>query len=313
MKVLFTYDYGQEKMEAVKALGYEVIYAPEKSIELSEQNRQADILVCYNPFEKIDICEMPYLKWIQLSSIGIDQLPKEKCLRAGITITNNRGGYSKPMGEWVVLNLLEIFKKRKTMYMRQEKKQWFVDTQIEELVGKRVGFLGTGSISQEAAKRLSGFEMTCVGFNTSGHEAPYFDQCYPLREFYKFAKEIDVVVLLLPATEKTFHMVNEEFLSLLRDDAVFINLSRGSNVDEKALVHALEKGKFRGVALDVFETEPLCEKSPLWGMERVYLSAHNSWISQKRNERRYETIYKNLRRFSEGKPLENRVNLLRGY
>ena len=106
MKVLFTYNYGPEKMKAIEELGYELIYVDEHVVSNTEGITDIDVLVCYNPFESLDISKLKQLKWIQVSSIGIDQVPKEKVKKHGILVTNNRSGYSIPMGEWIVMKTM---------------------------------------------------------------------------------------------------------------------------------------------------------------------------------------------------------------
>lgn len=313
MKAVFTYDYGKEKMDAIRALGYDVHYIHESEIENSERIDSAEILVCYNPFRRLDLSRMKALKWIQLSSIGFDQLPEEALSGRDILVTNNRGGYSKPMGEWIVMNILEILKHRKAFYKAQQNRVWALDSGILELCGKRVGFLGTGTIAQEAAKRLSGFEADLWGFNTSGHETEHFHKCFALETLREHASLLDVLVVALPHTESTHHIVNRDLMDCMKDDAVLINVSRGGNIDEDALIEALKNDKFSGVALDVFEKEPLSEDSPLWEMERVYISPHNSWVSEMKNERRYALILENMRRYRAKEPLQNVIDIKRGY
>ena len=313
MKALFTYDYGKEKMDAIRSLGYEVIYVHESEIENNKNINDSDVLVCYNPFLRLDIKPMLNLKWIQLSSIGFDQLPVEDVFAQNIQVSNNRGGYSKPMGEWIVMNILEIFKNRKKNYADQVEKRWRLDSGILEIVGKRIAFLGTGTIASEAAKRIQGFEAEVIGFNTNGHDTKYFDQCYSLSDIYDKISDLDVLIVTLPHTEKTHHIINKEFIDLMKDNSVLINVSRGGNVDENALIDALKRDKFLGVAVDVFENEPLPPNSPLWDMERLYFSPHNSWVSEMKNDRRFEMIYKNMKNYIEGKPLDNVVNIKRGY
>ena len=313
MKAIFTYDYGNEKMDSIRKLGYDIEIIHESEIENNKTVNDAEILVCYNPFDRIDVSQMNKLKWIQLSSIGFDQLPEEDVLGQGITVTNNQGGYSKPMGEWIVMNILEILKNRKAFYAKQEARVWKLDSGILELVDKKVAFLGTGTIAQEAAKRLQGFETHIVGFNTSGHEADHFDACYKIDDLETHLPELDVVVMTLPHTDKTHHFMNKARMDLMRDDSILINVSRGPNIDEEALIDALKHDKFLGAALDVYATEPLPMKSPLWAFDRVYLSPHNSWVSEMKNERRFKMIYKNMQNYIEGRPLMNRVNIARGY
>ncbi len=312
-KCLLTYDYGEEKTSQIEALGYDIIVRREKNITYSEEFEEVDVLVCYNPFETLDISLMKSLKWIQLSSIGIDQLPSDKVLNQHITVTNNRGGYSVPMGEWIVLNILEMYKRRLNLYKKIFNKKWKIDTDVLELYGKTVGFIGTGSIAIEGAKRLQGFGVNIIGMNTDGRSIEYFDHCYSKDEFYDLLEKSDVLVITIPYTEATHHLISKKELSMMKENALIINVSRGSILDEKALINELKKGRLMGAALDVFEEEPLQKNSPLWDIENVFISPHNSWVSEMRNERRFNLIYDNLRRYAEGKPLLNVINIEKGY
>lgn len=313
MKVVMTYDYGREARDRLEQLGYKVVVIPEREIENGELLNDADVLACYNPFGQIKLRDMKNLKWIQLSSIGFDQIPASEVLARKIIITNNHGGYSKPIGEWIVMNLLETFKERRAIHHQQDQKIWKLNSGVLELVDRTIGFLGTGSLAIEGAKRLSGFEVKCVGFNTRGTATQYFDACYDMDHFESWLPQLDALIITVPYTAKTHHLMNEERLGLMADNSVLINVSRGSVIHEEALIKHLGLGKFKGVALDVFEEEPLKDNSPLWEFERVYISAHNCWFSEKRNTRRFEMIYENMRRFIKGEPLEHVVNIERGY
>ncbi|MGE5678075.1 MAG: phosphoglycerate dehydrogenase [Pseudomonadota bacterium] len=313
MKVLFTYSYGEEKMNAVKALGYELVYVKENEIKFNDEISDTEVLVCYDPFDSLDISRLSRLRWIQLSSIGIDQVPKEKVKASGITVTNNRSGYSIPIGEWIVMSMLQLLKNSKTLFSRQKDREWKIDTSILELYNKTVCFIGTGSIASEAAKRLQGFGSRIIGVNTSGRKAEYFESCYPIRELEQVLSQADIVVVSVPGTRETHHLINTRNIGAFKKGACLINIARGSIVEEAALLEALGRGDLRGAALDVFEEEPLPEDNPLWSMENVIITPHNSWISEMRNERRYNIIYENLRRYISGEKLMNIVDVERGY
>ena len=104
----------------------------------------------------------------------------------------------------------------------------------------------------------------------------------------------DIIILTLPLTAETKHLINEEKIKVIKDNAVLINVSRGGIIDETALIESLNKDKFLGVALDVFEEEPLKE-SPLWDFENVIITPHNSFVSDKVNERLFKVMIENLR------------------
>lgn len=313
MKVLFTYNYGEERMKAISDLGYELVYIRENEVSFTNETADAEIVVCYDPFERLDISKLKQLKWIQLSSIGIDQLPKQKVKEQGIIVTNNRSGYSIPMGEWIVMSILQLLKNSKSFYHKQSEKMWKEDTKLFELYNKTVCFVGTGSIAYEAAKRLQGFDADVTGINTSGRKVQYFNNCYSMKELDYALSQADVVVLSIPYTKETHHLIDEGRISSMKKSACLVNIARGSVVKESALIEALQKGNLRGAALDVFEREPLPEDSPLWDMDNVIITPHNSWISEMRNERRYNIIYENLRRYTSGEKLMNIVDIDRGY
>lgn len=312
-RCLVTYNYGSDEIREIEELGYEIIMKKEHGLTYDIELEDVEVLVCYDPFNSLDILKMKSLKWIQLSSIGIDQLPKDKVIKSNIVVTNNRGGYSIPMGEWVVLSILQIYKKQMDIFKNRLDKRWKMDTSLLELYGKTVGFVGTGSISIEAAKRLQGFGVKIVGMNTKGRDIDYFDKCYKKEEIDEMLAISDIVVIAVPETKETYHLLNKERLEIMKDNVAIVNIARGSIIDENALIEELEKGRFIGAALDVFEQEPLPKDSPLWDIDRVLITCHNSWISEKRNIRRFQTIYDNLKRYSNGKELLNVVDAKRGY
>ncbi|KYH34883.1 (S)-sulfolactate dehydrogenase [Clostridium tepidiprofundi DSM 19306] len=313
IKALFTYDYGKEKMNSIKKLGYDITIINERDIEYCNEIKETEVLVCYNPFETLDISKMDKLRWIQLSSIGIDQLPVEIAIAKNIVVTNNRGGYSIPIGEWIVLKTLEMLKNSKRLYMQQMGKKWRIDTSILELYGKTIGFVGTGTIAREAAKRLKGFEVNILGVNTKGRCTEYFDKCFSIEELDKMLSLSDIVVITIPYTETTHKLIDCKRFSSMKNGVYFINVARGNVVDECELIKNLKNKKIKAAALDVFEDEPLSMDSPLWNLENAIITPHNSWVSEMRNDRRFEGIYRNMERYSKGMQLYNIVDLRRGY
>ena len=311
MKVLITVKISDEQLENIKSLGYEIIRISESKIKNCEEVDDADILVTYNPFKRLDISKMKNLKYIMLTSVGFDQLPKEKVIKQNIQVTNNRGGYSIPMSEWIVMCILEIYKKSKMLYKQQQDKVWHMDFGISELYGSRIGFLGTGTIAVEAAKRLNGFGVEIWGYNTNGREVEYFDRCFGKNQINEIFKNCDVVVSTMPCTENTIGMIDKDKFELMKQGSSFINVGRGKIVNEEDLIKYLDK--FKGVALDVFEQEPLPKESPLWDADNVIVTPHNCWVSDKNDIRVEKLMYSNLKKYKEGKQVDNIVNIERGY
>lgn len=313
MKALITFKYTDEEMQTLKDLGYEVIFRDEKDIEFSDDIKDVDIMVCFNPFDRIDISQFSNLKWIQLLSAGINQVPADEVLSRNILLTNHRGGYSIPIGEWIVLKILEMIKNSKEFYEKQRTKKWKMDTSLLELYGKTVGFVGTGSIAAEAAKRLEPFGVEILGINATGRSAEHFHQCYSMEKINDVVSKCDFIVIAAPGTDKTYHLINEEVFSNMKDGTYLVNIARGNIIDEKALIENLKSGKIRKAALDVFEVEPLPEENSLWNMDNVIISPHNSWASEMNFRRRYEIAYKNMKKYINNEELVNVIDLRKGY
>lgn len=310
---LCTYEYGKENIEKLRSLGYNIIIKDENGLVYTEDLKNVEILITYNPFSTLDISKMQKLKWIQLFSNGIDQLPKEYITANNILITNNKNSYSIPIAEWIVLKILEIYKNSYKFYKNMENKLWQEDQSLLQLNKKIVGILGTGGIAVETAKRLKAFDVTVMGYNTKGTPAAYFDKCYCKNEMKEMLKLCDVVVCLLPGTKETYHLIDEQMFDAMKDGVTFINVGRGEVIKEDKLIEYIENKKFRGVALDVFEREPLDKQSPLWNFENVIITPHNAWVSEKNDEKIYDLVYENMRRYKTEEPLINIANLQRGY
>jgi phosphoglycerate dehydrogenase-like enzyme len=313
LKALFTFKYKDEEMKSLEKLGFDIIFKDERNITFSEEIKDIDLMVCFDPFNKIDIGLFPNLKWIQLLSAGINQVPIDKIIAQDIILTNNRGGYSIPIAEWIVLKILEMIKNSKEFYDKQNKKIWKMDTSLLELYGKTVGFIGTGSIAQEAAKRLEGFGVKILGINASGKNANHFHQCFSIDKINDIVPQCDFLVIAAPYTDNTHHLIDNSVFTNMKDGTYLVNIARGSIIDENALINYLQSGKIKKTALDVFEVEPLSEDNPLWKMDNVIISPHNSWASEMYSRRRYEIAYENMKRYINNEELINVVNLKIGY
>ncbi len=311
MKITCTVKFSNDQLHKIEQLGYEIKYYPENSIENDKYINESEILITYNAFDTLDISKMKKLKYIQTSSIGIDQIPKEKLENRDILICNNKGSYSVPIAETIIMNILNIYKNSIKFHNKQLNKKWKMDYSLIELTDKKVGFLGTGTLSSETAKRLKAFSVEVWGVNTDGTIKEYFDKCFSSKDMDKVFKNCDVVVCTMPSTKEAIGIINKDKFSLMKDKSIFINVGRGNIVNEKDLVKYIKK--FRGVYLDVFENEPLSEDSKLWEFDNVIITPHNSWISDKNKERTFNVIYNNLSNYKDGKKLNNIINIDKGY
>lgn len=311
MKLLVTKKFDDDKMKMIEDLGYEIVYMADRKLENTEKVNEVDAAYVYYYTSRLDYSKMKNLKFLQLASVGFDHIPKNIFKERGIYLSNNSGGYSIPIAEFAVMNVLNIYKNSKKFFENQEKSLWKVDSSLMELVGKRAGILGTGGIGMETAKRLKAFGVEVWGVNTSGHDVDYFDRCFKSEDMDTVFKECDIIIAVMPSTEETEKMINREKFEIMKDGSVFMNLGRGNLVDLDDLEEYAPK--FRGIALDVFDEEPLPKERKLWNLENIIITPHNSWVSDKNEDRLFENVYRNLKSFIEnGKP-EKYVDISRGY
>lgn len=313
MKVLFNRRFSDEQMQEIVELGYHIVYIPEKDLTPDREDiYDIDVWFTYKGFEKVDISKMKNLKYIHLTSTGVDQVPVDYVLDKGIILSNNKTGYAIPMAESVVMYILQLYKNSHLMFNQQENRCWEMNMCWDELYGKTVGFLGTGNISKESAKRLKAFGVDIWGVNTDGRDIEHFDRCFSIDDCEEFYRNVDVLVGIMPYTEDTTHLLNRDVFEIMKKGSLIVNIGRGNLIDEHDLIKYM--GKFRGVALDVVENEPLSPDSPLWECDNLIITPHNSWVSHGNKDRLFERLYNNLKSYIEtGEPLDKVDTLKRGY
>lgn len=241
-----------------------------------------------HPIEKFN-----NLKYIQLTSAGFDRVPMDYVREHNIMINNARGVYSAPMAEYVVAGVLSLYKSQRFFIANQKVHKWEKKRDLKELGGQNVCILGCGSVGTECAKRFEAFDCVVYGVDIVVREIEHFSKVYHLNDVEEVLSQSDIVVITLPLTDETYHMFDEELFSSMKHGAVLVNIARGALVDTDALIEALNE-KLCGAVLDVFEDEPLMEKSPLWDMENVIITPHNSFVGDGNNRRMSNVILKNL-------------------
>lgn len=307
MKLLLTgaFSYTPEQIKELKELAGEVIYIKDESAKIDSDVSDIDIVVCnglflYNPIE-----QFKRLKFIQLTSAGLDRIPLDYIKAAGIKVENAKGVYGIPVAEWIILMILQLFKKSRAFIRQQSDHEWIKHYDLFELSGKTAIIIGFGSIGRETAKRLKAFDVYVIGVDVAlpTDEAHTTAHIKPADELYTYDRldyvlgRADILILTLPLTDETRRMINGERLSRLKSSCILINASRGGLIDERALVEALEGKRLGGAALDVFENEPIGRESPLWDMENVIITPHNSFVSDKNAGRLYSLIVSNIKNF----------------
>ena len=298
MNLLITGAWQEAKkyIETIEQMGHRVQFLQFEKDELPCEYEWVEGIIGNGIFLSHPIEKFNNLKYIQLTSAGFDRVPMDYIREHNIKINNARGVYSAPMAEYAVSGVLNLYKSQRFFIENQKAHKWEKKRDLKELSGQNVCILGCGSVGSECAKRFEAFGCAVSGVDIVVREIEHFSKVYYLSEVKEVLSKSDIVVITLPLTDETYHMFDEELFVAMKPGAVLVNIARGALVDTDALIEAL-KVKLCGAVLDVFEEEPLSEDSPLWDMENVIITPHNSFVGDGNNRRMSNVILKNLEKY----------------
>lgn len=252
---------------------------------------------------------LPNLRWAQASWAGVEPLLGPS-LRRDYILTNARGVFGGLMSEYVFGYLLAHERKIFERAEAQKNKVW--DTSLTgQLRGKTIGLLGVGSIGADVAPMAKAFGMTVRGYTRGSETSKQVDKYFHGDSLLEFVDGLDYLVSILPNTKDTRKIVDEKVLNALPSHALFMNVGRGSAVDESALLKALQENKIAGAVLDVFEQEPLPKEHPFWETPNLTMTFHTSAPSLPKDIAR--VFIENYWLYMDGKPLKYVVDFEKGY
>ena len=276
----------------LEAMGHTVNFLQFEKDNLPCEYAWVEGIICNGLFLSHPIERFTNLRYIQLTSAGFDRVDMDYVQAHEIEIRNARGVYSIPMAEFALCGVLQLYKQAAFFRENQKRHIWEKHRGLQELSGKRVLIVGCGSVGSECAKRFAAFGCEVIGVDLFPREDSLYSEILPLSQLDNALSTADVIVLTLPLTEQTKHLMNEERFSLLKSTAVLVNIARGAIIDTEALLNHIDN--LGGAVLDVFEDEPLSEDSPLWDKQNIILTPHNSFVGDGTGERIIEIIYHNL-------------------
>jgi len=272
---------------------------------------EAEVLYDFPRGHVRDLTEAaPNLRWVQGSMAGAgEEAKKAGLVETDVVVTTASGVYSSPLAEFVVMAMLQ-HAKNLDMLRRDKAERAWRQTHTETLEGKTLCIVGVGSIGQAIAERVRPFGTRVVGVKRTVREDDpawrHADELYPTERLRDALGEADYVAVTLPGTPETRHLVDAGTIEAMKPGAYFVNVGRGTVVDEGALVEALRGGHLSGAALDVFEVEPLPQESPLWELDNVIVSPHaTDMVPSLINKRQTDLFCENLRRYLDEEPLVN--------
>ncbi|MFH1178720.1 MAG: D-2-hydroxyacid dehydrogenase [Candidatus Bathyarchaeota archaeon] len=336
VKTLITFHIAQELLAKIKGLpDIEVMYdpsllgkpryqndqhgapinrTPEQKKKLTYMMKETEVLFGYVPSEyQSDIkLHFPRLRWMQSASAGIGwRVKSQGWADTDIDFTSSSGIHSTPLAEFCLMTMLMQVKDYNHIAEEKERRHW-QRTCTTELRGKTLAIIGLGRVGGEIARlsRCFGAQVLATKRHVEGidPESVNVDKLYPHSELRQMLGEADFVVLIVPETEETRGLLGREEIASMKKGAYLINISRGTVVDEPALIEALQSGRLSGAALDVFWDEPLPKDSPFWDIPNVIVSPHSASTADTENTKLTEIFCDNYHRYIEGKPLRNLID-----
>ena len=284
--------------------------------EVGDVLSEIDILLGYDAQMDMEkyLPKMPRLQWIHTYSAGVEKLLSNVTFsQSDILLTNSRGIHGIPMAEHVLGTMLASGRCLIEAWENQKAHTWKRLTEPDELFGKTAAIIGLGSIGREIAKHLKNMGMRVVAVKQTTSIEPFVDQLFTIDHLPAALSCADYVIVTLPLTPQTKKLFNLRTFNMMKENAFFINVSRGDVVEEPDLIKVLTEKCIRGAALDVFTTEPLPEDSPLWDVPNLFITPHYSAISPMYLDRSLKIFRNNLQIFPQRIGMLNVVDKLRGY
>ena len=284
------------------------------SDELEAEQRLPEFLqsdICFGNIPPAWVGQTRRLRWLQLDSAGFGEY-QQVDQRPDLVITNLGGFYAVPVAESALAGILALYRGMQTLTLLQGEKKWIgqaLRPRLKTLFRAKVLILGGGAIGRHLIKLLEAFEAAITVFGRRPAGGVTTDPA----ELDRVLPAMDVVVSCLPETEETIGLIDERRLNLLAPHALFINVGRGSVVDEAALIALLQGEKIGGCVLDVTQREPLPPDNPLWTAPHTLLTQHTGGGFDEEHMDKVRAFLDNLERFRVGGELLNVVELARGY
>lgn len=310
----FTREQMEELHTLAKELGLSLREIPHGSLDPAHY---ADCEALAGDYELAALDLAADLHWFHSDWAGVETLvPLPAFRERGAVLTNSAGAYGVMVAEYILMACLALLRHMPAYLDAQRQQQWREPLPAESICGKRVTVLGVGSNGSCFARMASALGARVSGVDARMSDKPaWLAALYPIDRLHEALRETDILAMCLPLTAETQGIIGEAELSLLPAGALIVNTGRGPTLDEGALVEALNSGRLGGAALDVFTEEPVPAGNPLWSARNLIVTPHVSGLTADRlnTERVFEIFRDNLGRWGKGEPLQNVVDVRKGY
>jgi glyoxylate/hydroxypyruvate reductase len=241
---------------------------------------------------------------------GVDQFNRESIPDQVKVVRMVEDGIIRMMQEYVAMGVLTLHRDM-LAYREQQKRYTWQPFPAPQATERRVGFLGLGMLAQAAIERLKPFQFPLAGWSRSKKEIEGITCFHGADQLAGFLKQTDILVCLLPLTEQTRGVLNAQLFSLLPTEARLLHVGRGPQLDQHALIEALDSGRLAAAMLDVTDPEPLPESHPLWSHPKVMITPHIASVTQPHTAA--QSVVENILRHRAGENLIGLVDRALGY
>lgn len=279
----------------------------------AESLREAEVLVTWD-FPTENLAQVaPNLKWIHIIGAGVEHLCPMDWLPDGVTVVNNRGAHAAKGGEFGLMGVLMLHNHMPAIIGNQQRTHW-ESLYSTPIAGKTVLVIGVGHIGRGAAQQCSALGLHVIGVSRHGNPVDGVDEMYAVGDLDQVLPRADFVFIATPLTPETRNFLDRRRQLLFKRGVGVINVGRAGTMDYDALVDNLRSGHIGGAIIDVFDPEPLPAESPLWSAPNLIVTPHvsaddgDSYVPMT-----LDLVFRNMRRYLAGEPLENAVRPELGY
>lgn len=286
------------------------IVLPQSDAEAKSEIDDADAIFGWVPPDLLPLANR--LRWLHSPMIAPPaDFYYQALTEHSVVVTNPRGTYNDHIAQHILMYVLSLARGLPDYMEAQRQRHWDPDARRNrymDLASSTALILGVGGIGQETAKLFAAFGTRVIGVDARWEYEVTSIEKHQSDELDSLLPQSDFVVVTVPHTPETEGMWNLARFRLMKSTAYFINIGRGLTTKLDDLVVALEGQEIAGCALDVFEIEPLPKEHKLWTLPNVLLTPHvAAWDADNIQERQFEILHDNARRFAADRPLRNIV------
>jgi phosphoglycerate dehydrogenase-like enzyme len=273
-----------------------------------EAMKTAEVLVGWK-FPHTDLARRsPRLKWIQMTSAGIDHLLPLDWLPQDMVLTNNCGVHVGKAADYAGTAIL-MLNSRFPFFMTSQRERRWEKRFSTPPAGKTLAVIGVGNIGGAGAQRGKEFKLNVLGVRRTGDPHPYVDEMFRPHELDKVLPRADIVLISAALTSKTKGMIGRKEFDMMKRGAGLINMARGGLIDFDVLIEKLRSGDLGGAVIDGYPKEPVPNDSPLWTTPNLVMTPHiGSNDPEFYTPGTLDILFQNLGRYLERQPLVNVVD-----